>query len=166
MLLLLLLSSSSLPPPPPSIPGVVGGSSYDTDGGAANRLCLTLVPQAANVTGARTYIYGAEYKFSEHHDLDVVCAVCHTPLPTTLMVPGTHACPAGWSLQYTGHLTAGMVGHRAASEYLCLDSNPEHRPGSQEIRNGALFYYVFTQCGSLPCPPYTNMYVSCVVCSR
>ncbi|XP_070177503.1 apolipoprotein A-IV-like [Littorina saxatilis] len=146
--------------------GVVGGSSYDTDGGAANRLCLTLEPQAGNVTGARTYIYGAEYKFSDHHDLDVVCSVCHTPLPTTFMVPGTHTCPPGWSEQYTGHLTAGMVGHRAASEYLCLDSNPEHRPGSQEIRNGALFYYVFTECGSLPCPPYANMYVTCVVCSR
>ncbi|XP_076454629.1 uncharacterized protein LOC143289519 [Babylonia areolata] len=146
--------------------GVVGGSSYDTDGGAANRLCLTLTPQAGNVTGARTYIYGAEYKFSEHHDLDVVCALCRSPLPSTIMVPGTQTCPKGWRRQYAGHLTAGMVGHRAASQYLCLDGRPESRPGSQENRNGALFYYVFTECGSLPCPPYYNMYVSCVVCSR
>lgn len=146
--------------------GIVGGSSYDSDGGASNRLCLTLAPQPGNVTGARTYIYGAEYKFQGHNDLDVVCAVCRVQHATTIMVPGTHTCPPGWVPQYTGHLTAGMVGHRASSEYLCLDSNPQHRPGSKEIRNGALFYYVYAECGSLPCPPYSSMYISCVVCSR
>ncbi|XP_025112797.1 short-chain collagen C4-like isoform X3 [Pomacea canaliculata] len=146
--------------------GFVGGSSYDSDGAAANRLCLTATPRPSDITGARTYIYGAEYKFAEHHDMDVVCAVCRARLAVTVMVPGTDVCPEGWTLQYAGHLTAGMVGHRAASEYLCLDANPEHRPGSHESRNGALFYYVFAQCGSLPCPPYTNMYLTCAVCSR
>ncbi|XP_076448952.1 uncharacterized protein LOC143285503 isoform X2 [Babylonia areolata] len=147
--------------------GVAGGSWYDHPGAAANPLCLTLAPQfdgtAAHPTH-RGYLYGAEYQvILNHHEHDVPCSVCRTALSTTIMIPATRTCPTGWTTQYTGYLTSGHYGHKAASEYVCLDKDPEHA-SSGHVN---LFYFTVTQCGSLPCPPYVNnKVVLCVVCSK
>ena len=67
--------------------------------------------------------------------------------------------------QYHGYLSAGDHNNEAASEYLCLDSAPEDRMGSQSDLTSAYFEHVRTHCGSLPCPPYeNNKVVTCVVC--
>ena len=59
---------------------MVGGSWYNSEGGSANRLCLSLQPEFDSVTHRSTDIsklYGAEYQFiADHHDYDVPCAVC------------------------------------------------------------------------------------------
>ncbi|XP_076448955.1 short-chain collagen C4-like [Babylonia areolata] len=151
--------------------GVAGGSWYDHTGAAANPLCLTLAPQfdgtAAHPT-YRGYLYGAEYELiPNHHEHDVPCSVCRTALSTTIMIPATRTCPTGWTTQYTGYLTSGHYGHKAASEYVCLDNDPENASSGHVNHNGYLFYFTVTQCGSLPCPPYVNnKVVLCVVCSK
>ncbi|KAL8565787.1 hypothetical protein ACOMHN_061741 [Nucella lapillus] len=150
--------------------GIVGGSNHNEYGGGANELCLTLAPQQARIQVPKYYatIYGTEYEhILNHHNHDVPCCVCHVPRATTIMIPGTRVCPTGWTTQYTGHLVSGYPHHKAASQYVCLDLDPENAPGGHMNRNGNLFYYTFTVCGSLPCPPYTNkQIVVCVVCSK
>ncbi|KAL8580549.1 hypothetical protein ACOMHN_057992 [Nucella lapillus] len=149
--------------------GVVGGSWYEHTGGASNYLCLVMEPQLDNTTvvSSVNYLYGAEYEgIVGHHNQDVVCCVCWAPLATTLMIPATLTCPLGWTTQYRGHLASGHYGHKGRTEYVCLDEVRENRDGGQKSENGALFYYVIAQCGSLPCPPYVdNGVVTCVVCS-
>ncbi|XP_076448957.1 short-chain collagen C4-like [Babylonia areolata] len=151
--------------------GVAGGSWYDHTGAAANPLCLTLAPQfdgtAAHPT-YRGYLYGAEYQdIPIHHDHDVPCSVCRAALSTTIMIPATRTCPTGWTTQYTGYLTSGHYEHKAASEYVCLDKDPEHASSGHLNQHGKLFYFTVTQCGNLPCPPYVNnKVVLCVVCSK
>nr|KAG5710122.1 hypothetical protein BaRGS_006641 [Batillaria attramentaria] len=114
------------------------------------------------------YIYGVEYEeIPGHHNHDAPCCVCRAPQSTTIMVPATLTCPPGWVTQYSGHLMAGFHNHPAASEFLCLDGEPEHRLSGEVSKDGALLYYTVTQCGSLPCPPYVNAkVVTCVVCSK
>ena len=150
--------------------GVVGGSWYDHTGAAANHLCLTRTPEFDNVPVPVYYaiLYGAEYEYmSGHQDHDLPCSVCRAPQSTTIMVPATLTCPPGWTTQYTGHLVAGRYTHKAATEYVCLDGSPEHADGGHESKNGNLFYYTITRCGSLPCPPYVdNKVVLCAVCSK
>ena len=78
----------------------------------------------------------------------------------------SHRCPAGSVIQYHGHLTSGNILTADASEFLCLDSAPEDRPGSHNDEASAYFEYVRTHCGALPCPPYVEDKVAtCVVCS-
>nr|KAG5710125.1 hypothetical protein BaRGS_006644 [Batillaria attramentaria] len=151
--------------------GIAGGSWFEHKGAAANRLCLTLEPELddAALSPYVNYLHGMEYQniLGGHNDHDAPCSVCRTPLSTTIMVPATLTCPTGWVTQYSGHLVAGYHGHEAASEFLCLDGEPEHRPSGEFNRNGAMFYHTVTQCGSLPCPPYTGGKVAtCVVCSQ
>ncbi|KAL8595322.1 hypothetical protein ACOMHN_020075 [Nucella lapillus] len=149
--------------------GVVGGTHYDHTGGASNYLCLVMDPQLDNMTLPTyyNYLFGSEYeKIQGHQDQDVVCSVCRAPQATTLMIPATLTCPAGWTNQYSGHLVSGHYKHKGRTEYVCLDEIREHREGGLLNQNGALFYHVVTQCGSLPCPPYVNIkVVTCVVCS-
>nr|KAG5713930.1 hypothetical protein BaRGS_024557 [Batillaria attramentaria] len=115
-------------------------------------------------------IYGAEYENHPEptHDKDVVCAVCATSgRAMNLMMPAKNTCPAGWNLEYTGHLMAGYHGHGSATEFLCMDSAMETDHSSEKNDNGKLFYYVLGQCGSLNCPPYENDRVlTCSVCSK
>ena len=150
--------------------GVAGGKQYTQKGSGTNRLCLTRKPQFDDTTfkpGVHGYLYGGEYeRIGRHHDHDVPCSVCRVPQSTTIMVPATLTCPPGWTTQYTGHLTSS---HREefATEYVCLDGSPEDDSSGAINNNGLLFYYVLTQCGSLPCPPYVNnKVVTCVVCSK
>ena len=150
--------------------GVAGGSQFDHTGAAANALCLTMTPQFDNEAKPTSYayLYGAEYEHSpDHDDLDVPCAVCRVPQSTTIMMAATLTCPSGWTPQYTGHLAAGHPSHKAASEYLCLDGQPEDVPNSSQNHNSYLLYYTIAQCGSLPCGPYIqDRVITCVVCSK
>ena len=148
--------------------GVVGGSDFRQTGAATDYLCLTLspVPGGGNIwTGS--YLFGAEYQTGEsHYNKDVVCSVCRSRLPTTVMIPGTNVCTQGWRLQYSGYLMAGYHGHSAGSEFICVDSILENRPASSENYDGKLLYGVSAMCGSLPCEPYVNgTRVTCAVCS-
>ncbi|XP_076463955.1 uncharacterized protein LOC143296083 [Babylonia areolata] len=150
--------------------GVAGGGWFDHTGSAANQLCLTMTPQSDGtpLPGYYTYLYGAEYEsIPGHNDQDVPCSVCLAAQSSTIMIPATRYCPLGWTTQYSGYLASGHHTHKAASEYVCLDKDPEQAPGGHSNKNGNLFYYTVTQCGSLPCPPYThNKIVLCVVCSK
>jgi uncharacterized coiled-coil protein SlyX len=152
--------------------GVVGGTFFTQAGGGTNTLCLTLEPVAGHViynSGNYAYLYGAEYEtfYDNHHNMDAVCAVCRSSHATTIMIPGTNVCTAGWTKQYDGFI----MGERAtqdnhASEFICVDSHLEGRFGSQVNQQGRLLYYTLAQCGSLPCLPYNNnAIVTCVVCS-
>ena len=150
--------------------GVAGGSWFAHTGAAANRLCLTMTPELDNETKTQYtgYLYGMEYQaISGHHDQDVPCSVCRAPQSTTIMVPATRTCPPGWTTQYGGILVSGYYQHSAASEYLCLDGEPEDMSNGQANKDGSTIYYTLTRCGSLPCPPYSNdQVVTCVVCSK
>ena len=75
-------------------------------------------------------------------------------------------CPSVTTEQYHGYLSVGYNGSTAASEFLCLDSNPDDTVGSNANEGGAWFDHTATVCGSLPCPPYVaGKAVMCVVCS-
>ena len=112
-------------------------------------------------------MFGAEYEeMASHQNYDVPCAVCVTPLSITIMVPATLTCPAGWTSHYNGYLTGGHYGHPSATDFLCLDANPQN-VGTDGNADGKLFYYTVSRCGSLPCPPFIEgRVVTCVVCSK
>ncbi|KAK7095432.1 uncharacterized protein [Littorina saxatilis] len=149
--------------------GVVGGKWYQQKGSGTNYLCLTKSPQfdLVAVPGSVGQLYGTEYELtSSHSNHDVPCSVCLAPKSATIMVPGTKYCPSGWTRQYYGHLVSNDQSYYA-TEYVCLDSAPEHEDHGHENRNGALFYYVVAKCGALLCPPYRdNKVVTCAVCSK
>jgi len=159
--------------------GYAAGGLYTDSGAAANTLCLPTKPlwgeyDDGSNTAAR--IYGAEYEIFRSYsnrffkknvgEGDVPCAVCRSIRTSLLMIPGRNACYDGWSVEYTGYLSAGYYSHYAASEYVCLDADPDVIAGSQRDHNGKLFYMTEAKCGSLPCPPYVEgRELTCVVCS-
>ena len=63
------------------------------------------------------------------HDEDAPCSVCRPPRSTVIMIPGRNPCYRGLTLEYKGYLVAGYYGRSAASEYVCLDDNPDVMPG-------------------------------------
>jgi hypothetical protein len=82
------------------------------------------------------------------------------------MVPGTSVCPDSYTLQYNGYLMAGRYAHPAATDYICVDGNPETIDRSYANTNGFLLYFVQAQCGSLSCGPYVqNREITCAVCT-
>ena len=113
-------------------------------------------------------LYGAEFQtFDSHHNRDPVCSVCRSPFSSTVMIPGTDVCTAGWQLQYSGFLMAGNHIYDAGTEYICMDYSMESRAGGEGDLNGRLLDYTVTRCGSLPCGPYiNNTVVTCAVCSK
>ena len=150
--------------------GVVGGSWYDHSGAATNYLCLTMSPVFSShpSPSLSAYLYGGEYQTEDSHDQkDPLCAVCRSTYSTTIMIPGTNVCTAGWQLQYSGFLMAGVYDHTAGSEYICVDSRLENGARGDQNENGKLLYFTLTRCGSLPCSPYANdKLVTCAVCSK
>ena len=151
--------------------GVVGGSSFDYTGSASNYLCLTMSPVFSshpNPLGFFALLYGGEYHTQDsHHDKDAVCAVCRSTYSTTIMIPGTNVCTAGWQLQYSGYLMAGAYDQVSSTEYICVDSRLENSVRGDQAENAQLLYFTLTRCGSLPCSPYVNdKLVTCAVCSK
>jgi hypothetical protein len=120
-------------------------------------------------------IFGAEYQFvptggiypSSLDEHDVPCAVCHvTKHASQMMLPGRNVCPAGWTREYKGYLMAAYHNHHRTM-YTCVDENPDYTRGTHANRDGALFYFVEGECGSLPCKPYiAGRELTCAVCTR
>jgi len=159
--------------------GYAAGSHYTHTGAAANTLCLPSDPlwgEYNDATNGHAYIYGAEYEISgsysdqffkkNMYENDVPCAVCRSVRTSILMIPGRNACYDGWTVEYAGYLSAGHHGHNSATEYVCLDADPEVVAGRQADNNGRLFYIVESMCGALSCPPYIEgRALTCVVCT-
>ena len=163
--------------------GYAGGSDFQDSGAAANYICLSPDPLWGNYSDAHdasAKVMGAEYEFygaapgdtsaffhKNLHQEDAPCSVCHSSRPTVILIPGRNQCYKGWTLEYKGYVVAGYYGRTAASEYVCLDDNPDIIPGGHADQNGALFYLVEGRCGSLLCPPYVEgRELTCVVCSK
>ena len=151
--------------------GVAGGGWWDEPGSTTTAFCLPLNPVLAtqhDKPSEYDWMCGAEYQTNNrHHQKDPVCAVCRTPRPTTIMVPATNVSEDGWTLEYSGYLMGSNPKDPASHEAVCMDTAFENIPGSGANQNGLLFYFMFTYCGSLPCPPYQgNQLVTCAVCSK
>ena len=165
--------------------GYAAGSLSTDTGAAANHLCLSPDPTWDHYTDATdsfARVYGMEYEFTDtvsdvfRHtkffgkrldEQDAPCSVCETQRSNVLMIPGRNACYKGWTLEYRGYLVAGYYGSAAATEYICLDKDPEFNVGGSRNDNGALLFFVEAICGSLECPPYVNgRELTCAVCSK
>ncbi|XP_028395406.1 short-chain collagen C4-like [Dendronephthya gigantea] len=159
--------------------GVMAGSWYHHTGGASNYLCLPINPIFDKVTAGDqggSYIYGTEYETHAYsnvfprniHNHDAPCAVCHTESRGShVMIPARNVCASGWTLEYKGYLMSANHGHNGRTQFLCVDENAEATTGSHVDHNGALLYFVESQCGALPCPPYaTGKELTCVVCTK
>lgn len=74
-------------------------------------------------------------------------------------------CYPGWDEAFHGNLASGYTAYAAASEFICVDENPQTLMGGGNTDdNGNVLYHVRTRCGSLKCPPYENDKVlSCAV---
>ena len=164
--------------------GFAGGSHYSHKGGASSMLCLPKDPVwgAGKTSDKRDsnvgFIFGAEYEdgsgrsdqlFGEsHYDHDVPCVVCDvTKRSTVIMIPGRSKCYPGWTLEYAGYLMSGVYNHAGATDYYCIDKDPENLPSGASSQDGHLLYFVEAICGSLRCPPYVNgREFQCAVCTK
>ncbi|OWF49555.1 short-chain collagen C4-like [Mizuhopecten yessoensis] len=160
--------------------GYAGGSHFTHSGAAAEYVCMPSDP----IWGPHKdivhndwvgFMYGAEYQapnimFGMSGGVhDVPCAVClGNQRTTSLMIPGRTECYPGWTEAYHGDLASGYHSFQAASQYVCVDKDPQTFPTRTLLdENGKLFYGVKTKCGSLPCPPYEDgKFLSCVVCMK
>lgn len=155
--------------------GYSAGGKYTDTGAAVDYLCLPTNPDWDSYEdGFQSYgrINGAEYettfyaKLKSLHDKDVPCAMCRTSRAEVVMVPGKNVCYEGYTVEYRGYLMSGSYSHVAASQYVCVDGDPETLSGGDANQNGKLFYHVEAECGSLKCPPYVSgRELTCVVCS-
>ena len=164
--------------------GYAGGSWPQHTGGAASMLCLPENPDweqgkySDATESAVGYIYGAEYQggyrrshqlFKDnHYNQNVPCAVCNVRSRSShIMIPGKTRCPAGWTREYYGYLMSGHYGQKAASDYYCIDMEPEDITGGEKNENGHPLYFVESHCVPLKCPPYVNgRELPCVVCTK
>ena len=97
-----------------------------------------------NLFGHGAWFYGTEYQFTYKNvaiDDDVPCAICKvTPATTTMMVPAKLTCPQNWTLQYHSYLGASYYLDQA-SEFICIDNDPEYIEGSRQLNNNGLLIY-------------------------
>lgn len=158
--------------------GYVGGSHQTHGGGATNYLCLPKDPiwgHYQDGTQGGLLVYGGEYEFSgrskaffgqDLYDQDVPCSVCRSTRANAMMIPARNKCHDGWTLEYHGYLVGGHYGHAGATEFICIDSQPEMIDGGGPGHDGKLFYFAEAVCGSLKCPPYVSgRELTCAVCS-
>jgi len=105
---------------------------------------------------------------SDIRDQDPPCAVCRTRRSSAMMIPDRNQCLDGWTLEYHGYLSGGSSLHTAATEFFCLDADPEVTIGGSANNDGKVFYLSEVRCGSsLLCPPYINVReLTCVVCTK
>ncbi|XP_013421313.1 short-chain collagen C4-like [Lingula anatina] len=164
--------------------GVGAGSHYTHSGGGSDYLCVPHDPEWGVTTDgfqSNSFLYGVEFeiqannpflthntpKLTTVHDQSPRCAVCRIPSRSSqVMIPAKMTCPASWTKEYDGYL---MSSHHTQkkSQFVCVDKAPEVMDGGDGDQNGALFYIVEAQCGSLPCPSYlSGKEITCVVCSK
>ena len=159
--------------------GKAGGTEHGSSGGGVEKLCLPddpdYLPGTTGFSGV-AFIHGGEYEFYSQggpntnvNNYNVPCAVCYVSTRTTVvMIPAKTECPSSWTREYYGYLTsASELDVHYRSSFTCVDVNPETVPGSSADTDGALFYYSFSTCNGLDCPPYeNNRILSCVVCTK
>ena len=154
--------------------GVVAGSAYTQEGAVVDPLCLPSNPQyLKSQPGYQNWVQlvGAEYYISsgspiDHaHDRNVPCSLCQAYGRTTkIMIPSRYECPPGWNTEYYGYLMAGYHGHKAATQFTCVDKSLEMIPGSGANTNGKLFLNVEAHCNHfIPC---SDKELTCVVCTK
>ena len=160
--------------------GIMGGEFYTHPGGGANYLCLPHNPKYDKYQDGHQYagyMYGTEYEVSSYsgvpfkrslHDHDAPCVVCFVKSRgSMLMMPARNDCPSGWTEEYHGYLMTAYHNHGHPTDFICVDKDPEHVPGSHADKNGALLYPVEGVCGSLPCLPYVSgRELTCAVCTK
>ncbi|XP_033728354.1 short-chain collagen C4-like [Pecten maximus] len=154
--------------------GVAAGALYTDTGGAVEYVCMPNNPvhEFTDYVDNDAHMYGALYEskvFSSTNTGDrAPCAVCHaTTRASQLMVPGRNACPSGWTLEYHGILSSGYRGHKAGTQYICLDAAAQSLASFSSNAVGKLLYRVRGKCSSLPCPPYLDgRLLSCAVCTK
>ncbi|OWF51109.1 hypothetical protein KP79_PYT16626 [Mizuhopecten yessoensis] len=113
-------------------------------------------------------MYGAEYNAENtatpfglnSRNEEVPCAVCRsTSFVSSVMIPARTTCYSGWTKAYSGSLAAGNYGHKAASEYVCVDEHAQPLDGGADTNdNGKSFFAVRVQCGSLRCTNRINIF--------
>ena len=154
--------------------GVAAGSWHGHEGAAVDPLCLPPNPKYLQYqSGYQGYarLHGAEYQthspspLDSSYDRNVPCALCEvTGRTNKIMIPSHYECPSGWRREYYGYLMAGHHGHKAATQYTCVDKSLEQIPGSGANTDGYLFYTVEAYCGHyIPC---SAKEVTCVVCTK
>ncbi|XP_065908939.1 uncharacterized protein [Dysidea avara] len=153
--------------------GVVAGSWYDHQGAAVDPLCLPPNPQYLKSQPRYqnwVQLYGAEYHTAntplDHSaDRNVPCALCQAYGRTNkIMIPSRYECPPGWNTEYYGYLMAGYHGHKAATQFTCIDNNVEQIPGSGGNTDGKIFHTVEAHCNHfIPC---SDKELTCVVCTK
>ncbi|VDI47793.1 Hypothetical predicted protein [Mytilus galloprovincialis] len=153
--------------------GYAGGGYYGEPGSAAEYVCLPPDPNYVKTSGPDgAFTYGGEFDTKcfayDNDNEDVPCALYRAAQATSvIMIPGKNTCYSGWKEEYHGYLASGGYSEASASEFVCVNINPEHIVGGVDERYGKLFYEVLTKCGSLKCPPYKeNSLLTCVVCNK
>ena len=153
--------------------GYAGGSWWNDPGAAAEYVCLPPDPDLVSRSYPSYYatMYGVEYDeatYSHDNGDDLPCAVCRSTKGTSvLMIPGKYSCYDGWTMQYHGNLVAGAHTFHSATQFICLDINPQAVLSGSRDDDGKLFYPVFATCGALACPPYHDgKTLTCSVCSK
>ncbi|XP_020623243.1 short-chain collagen C4-like [Orbicella faveolata] len=158
--------------------GIIGGDGYNHQGGGVNYLCLPTNPKYDKYKDGwqdSGYVYGTEYEINTFnpfkknlHDHEAPCVVCFVKSRgSMLMMPARNDCPSGWTEEYHGYLMTEYYNHKKQRDYICVDEDSEHVPGSQTNKNGALLYPVQGACGALPCLPYVNgRELTCAVCTK
>ena len=157
--------------------GRAGGTRYNSRGGSSDKICLPDDPDYHPVTNGVTVpfysvVQGAEYEYhagplrnlTQHN---APCSVCYVPnRATSIMVPAKTRCPTSWTREYYGWLVTERETHYR-STYTCLDFSPEAIAGGVADTNPSLFYYTFSDCNGLLCPPYIrNRVLACAVCTK
>ena len=154
--------------------GVMAGSDHLKEGAAVDPQCLPPDPQYLEYQpGYQNYgqLLGTEYQTHSPSPLDhsfnrnVPCALCQVYGHTNkIMIPSHYKCPSGWRRQYYGYLMTGHHGHKAATQYTCVDKSLEQVPGSGVNTDGYLLYTVEAYCNHyIPC---SEKEVTCVVCTK
>lgn len=122
-------------------------------GGGSAYLCLTPTPSytLSNTVSDGVGIFRVEFEtqslgipgFEDLHDSEAACSVCLADLRTSsIMVPGTTHCPAGFVSEYQGWLMA-QESDLSLTSYVCVDANAA-AVGSPLNEGGGLLYPVET----------------------
>ena len=167
--------------------GYAAVTVFNISGGGSNYSCVTDSSLLGNVNSdlqGYSPLVGVEYEggdaptvFSTVNNggqslgnLSPPCIVCYVSTRNAqIMIPGTTACPAGWTEEAGGYLVsikATQAYYR--SSFICLVDAPETVSGSGDnnLKAGE-FWVVEAECSSsLTCPPYVNgNEIACVICT-